>query len=60
MQWTEYWRNIVQCYNVVCEGWPSTIPFKNLSEASSALPELRMLLNKWESGAIKWRYLEEE
>ncbi|KAG1793274.1 uncharacterized protein HD556DRAFT_1443705 [Suillus plorans] len=60
MQWTEYWRNTVQRYNVVCEGWPSTIPFKNLSEASSALSELRMLLNKWESGAIKWRYLEEE
>ncbi|KAG1839894.1 hypothetical protein DFJ58DRAFT_627185, partial [Suillus subalutaceus] len=60
MQWTEYWRNIVQCYCIVCEGWPSTVPFKNLSEASSSLPELKMLQDKWESGAIKWRHLEEE
>ncbi|KAG1771090.1 hypothetical protein EV702DRAFT_928738, partial [Suillus placidus] len=40
MQWADYWRNIVQCYLIICEGWPSTVPFKNLSEASSALPEL--------------------
>ncbi|KAG1871317.1 hypothetical protein DFJ58DRAFT_644462, partial [Suillus subalutaceus] len=60
MQWTEYWRNIVQRYHIVCEGWPSTVPFKNLSEASSSLPELKMLQDKWESGAIKWKHLEEE
>ncbi|KAG1747011.1 hypothetical protein EDD22DRAFT_981916 [Suillus occidentalis] len=59
MQWADYWRNIVQHYNIICEGWPSTVPFKNLSEASSALPELKMLFEKWQSGSIKWRHLEE-
>ncbi|KAG1743896.1 hypothetical protein EDB19DRAFT_1593925, partial [Suillus lakei] len=37
MQWVNYWCNIVQCYCVICEGWPGHIPFKNLSEASSSL-----------------------
>ncbi|KAG1770314.1 hypothetical protein EV702DRAFT_1181649 [Suillus placidus] len=59
MQWVDYWHNIVQCYNIICEGWPSTVPFKNLSEASSTLPELKMLLDKWQSGSIEWRHLEE-
>ncbi|KAG1768106.1 hypothetical protein EV702DRAFT_1050123 [Suillus placidus] len=59
MQWADYWCNIVQRYNIICEGWPSTVPFKNLSEASSALPELKMLLDKWQSGSIEWRHLEE-
>jgi hypothetical protein len=59
MQWVNYWHNIVQCYRVVCEGWPAHIPFKNLSEASSSLPELDMLLDMWKTKLIHWRLLDE-
>ncbi|KAG2337881.1 hypothetical protein BDR05DRAFT_1004676 [Suillus weaverae] len=41
------------------EGWPDNIPFINLSNVSSALPGLQMLLDKWEAGEICWRHLEE-
>lgn len=60
MHWAHYWRNVVQCYLVVIEGWPENIPFVNLSTVSSALPDLEMLLNKWETGEIHWRDLEED
>ncbi|KAG2057316.1 hypothetical protein BDR06DRAFT_1005328 [Suillus hirtellus] len=43
MQWANYWNNIVQHYRVICEGWPAHIPLKNLSKASTSLPELQML-----------------
>ncbi|KAG2051368.1 hypothetical protein BDR06DRAFT_983636 [Suillus hirtellus] len=43
MQWVNYWHNIVQHYHIICEGWPTHIPLKNLSEASTSLPELQML-----------------
>ncbi|KAG1791817.1 uncharacterized protein HD556DRAFT_1432770 [Suillus plorans] len=60
MHWAHYWRNVVQRYLVVIEGWPENIPFVNLSTVSSALPDLEMLLNKWETGEIHWRDLEED
>ncbi|EGN96571.1 hypothetical protein SERLA73DRAFT_154090 [Serpula lacrymans var. lacrymans S7.3] len=59
MHWKNYWRNIIQCYQIVIEGWPEHIPFANLSEVSSGLPDLEMLLHKWESGEIHWRQLSE-
>ncbi|EGO28144.1 hypothetical protein SERLADRAFT_433994 [Serpula lacrymans var. lacrymans S7.9] len=40
MQWVLYWQNIVQRYQVIIEGWPSDIPFENLSKACSSLLEL--------------------
>jgi len=40
MQWAHYFRNIVTCYQVAVEGWPTTIPFANLSSASSSLSQL--------------------
>ncbi|KAG1737237.1 hypothetical protein EDB19DRAFT_1829663 [Suillus lakei] len=59
MQWVNYWCNIVQHYRVICEGWPGHIPFKNLSEASSSLPKLDMLLDMWKTKLIYWRLLDE-
>ncbi|KAG1869472.1 hypothetical protein DFJ58DRAFT_855880 [Suillus subalutaceus] len=60
MHWAQYWRNVVKRYSVIIEGWPKNIPFVNLSTASSALPDLEMLLRKWRSKAIKWKCLTEE
>lgn len=60
MQWKNYWCNVVQHYRVICEGWPAHIPFKNLSEASTSLPELKMLLKMWKDKLISWRLLDED
>ncbi|KAG1786106.1 uncharacterized protein HD556DRAFT_1450089 [Suillus plorans] len=57
MQWAYYFQNIVQCYQVMIEGWPDNVPFANLSQASSALPELDRLLRLWNSGATCWKTL---
>ncbi|KAG1719213.1 hypothetical protein EDB19DRAFT_1585549, partial [Suillus lakei] len=59
MQWIHYFRNIIQCYQVVIEGWPNNIPFANLSKASSAIPDLEMLLRKWESGTTYWKAIDD-
>ncbi|KAG1749167.1 uncharacterized protein EDB91DRAFT_1011812, partial [Suillus paluster] len=40
MHWANYWRSVVQRYLVVIEGWPDNIPFVNLSNVSSTLPDL--------------------
>ncbi|KAG2360211.1 hypothetical protein BDR07DRAFT_1378125 [Suillus spraguei] len=55
MQWANYWHNIVQRYRVICEGWPTHIPFKNLSKASTSLPELQILHDMWKNKLISWR-----
>ncbi|KAG1860769.1 hypothetical protein F4604DRAFT_1930089 [Suillus subluteus] len=60
MHWANYFRNVVQRYQVVIEGWPANIPFVNLSQASSALPDLEMICRKWESRAICWREINDE
>ncbi|KAG1884169.1 hypothetical protein F4604DRAFT_1575016 [Suillus subluteus] len=60
MHWANYWRNMVQRYLVIIEGWPDNIPFVNLSSVSSALPDLEMLLRKWESHAIHWRRFDKD
>ena len=60
MQWAYYFRNIVQRYQVMIEGWPDSVPFGNLSSVSSALPALETLLRKWESGTTHWKTLSEE
>jgi hypothetical protein len=57
MQWANYWRNVVQRYRVMIEGWPENFPFANLSAVSRGLPELENLLRKWRSGAIFWKHL---
>ncbi|KAG2344687.1 hypothetical protein BDR05DRAFT_947357 [Suillus weaverae] len=43
MQWTYYFHNVVQCYQVIITGWLDNIKFTNLSNVSSALPDLKML-----------------
>ncbi|KAG1720619.1 uncharacterized protein EDB91DRAFT_1064769, partial [Suillus paluster] len=60
MQWAYYFWNVIQHYQVVIEGWPKNIPFANLSKVSSALPELEMLLRKWELGTTHWKVLTDE
>jgi hypothetical protein len=57
MEWKHYWRNIVQRHQVVMEGWPSNIPFRNLSDASSSLSDLESLLRDWRSGKIHWKQI---
>ncbi|KAG1864582.1 hypothetical protein C8R48DRAFT_601909, partial [Suillus tomentosus] len=60
MHWANYFHNVVQPYQVIVEGWPTNIPFINLSEVSSTLPDLDLLERKWRSGAVHWRHLEDE
>ncbi|KAG2112651.1 uncharacterized protein F5147DRAFT_650807 [Suillus discolor] len=60
MQWVYYFHNVIQHYQVVVEGWPEKIPFTNLSQVSSTLLDLQMLLHKWESGAMYWKSLSDE
>jgi hypothetical protein len=57
MQWKHYWRNIVNRYKVMIEGWPEKIPIANFSDVSTALPDLEMLLRQWRSGKTYWRKL---
>ncbi|OAX34557.1 hypothetical protein K503DRAFT_794132 [Rhizopogon vinicolor AM-OR11-026] len=60
MHWANYWRNVVQRYQVVVDGWPNNIPFDNLSKVSSALQDLEMILQKWKSGVIHWKELDDD
>jgi hypothetical protein len=60
MQWAHYFRNIVERYQVIIVGWPDNIPFVNLSQASSALPELQKLFDMWETGITHWKTLTDE
>ncbi|KAF8436345.1 hypothetical protein L210DRAFT_3648115 [Boletus edulis BED1] len=60
MQWKYYFRNVVMRHKVMIKGWPSTIPFANLSDMSSSYSQLEMLLQKWESGAISWEVVSDE
>ena len=57
MEWKHYWVKVVARYNVVIEGWPDGIPFKNLSVASSPLPALNTLLHSWQDGMTHWKKL---
>lgn len=60
MQWTHYFRNVVQRYQVVITGWPDSVKFTNLSNVSSALPDLKMLERQWVSGATKWVNIDDD
>ncbi|KAG0708356.1 hypothetical protein DFH29DRAFT_870904 [Suillus ampliporus] len=48
MHWANYFHNVIQCYQVIVEGWPTNIPFINLSKVSSALPDLEIQVNNEE------------
>ena len=60
MQWAQYHCNVVHRYQVAIDGWPEDIPFANLSDVSSSLPQLELLLQRWKSGAIHWKTLSDE
>lgn len=60
MQWAQYHRNIIRRYQVAIDGWPEDIPFANLSDVSSSLPQLELLLRRWKSGAIHWKELSDD
>jgi hypothetical protein len=55
MEWKYYWRNVVWRYKVVIEGWPDNVPFCNLSDATSSLPDLEGLFQWWCNGKAYWK-----
>jgi hypothetical protein len=57
MEWKHYWRNVVKRYQVIIKGWPDNIPFRNLSESSNSLSDLKTLQRKWSCGGIYWKKL---
>jgi hypothetical protein len=57
MEWKHYWTKVVACYHVMIDGWPTTIPFKNLSVASSPLADISTLLQRWQEGKTYWKQL---
>ncbi|KAG1726760.1 hypothetical protein EDB19DRAFT_1914495 [Suillus lakei] len=60
MQWSHYFRNVVQCYQVAIEGWPDNMPFANLSQVLSARSDLEKLYSRWESKETKWKLASSE
>ena len=44
-------------YWVIFEGWPSNIPFQNLSAVSSPLADLESLLQRWQDGTTYWKQI---
>ncbi|KAG1882319.1 hypothetical protein F4604DRAFT_1523857, partial [Suillus subluteus] len=57
MQWTHYFHNIVQHYQVMIVGWPNSVPFMNLIKVSSSLSELKRLFNLWDKCITCWKTL---
>ncbi|KAG1717170.1 hypothetical protein EDB19DRAFT_1923946 [Suillus lakei] len=60
MQWADYFHNVVNPYQVAIKGWPEHIPFTNLSKASNTLPDLKHLLDCWQTGSTAWKVLDDE
>ncbi|KAG1718187.1 hypothetical protein EDB19DRAFT_1838510 [Suillus lakei] len=60
MQWADYFHNVVNPYQVTIKGWPEHIPFTNLSKASNTLPDLKHLLDCWQTGSTAWKVLDDE
>ncbi|KAG1834476.1 hypothetical protein EV424DRAFT_1341295 [Suillus variegatus] len=60
MQWADYFRNVVNHYQVAIKGWPEHIPFTNLSSVTNALLDLHILLDCWKSGDTRWEVLDDE
>ncbi|KAH9951111.1 hypothetical protein B0H21DRAFT_353263 [Amylocystis lapponica] len=59
MRWPTYLRDVVQRYNVIIEGWPENIPFRNLSDLSN-VQILETLLRGWQTGTIRFRRITSE
>ena len=60
MEWKRYWSQVVRRYHVIIEGWPATVPFKNLSEMSVSLHEFEKLLQRWRQGETYWKEITQE
>jgi hypothetical protein len=60
MRYKDFWPKIVRRYKVEITGWPSDIPFKDLSEGSRSLSDLESLLRKWKNGTVHWKKLTDE
>ncbi|KAF8120562.1 hypothetical protein EV363DRAFT_1459116 [Boletus edulis] len=60
MRYKDFWPKIVRRYKVDITGWPSDIPFTDLSDGSRSLSDLESLLRKWKDGTIQWRKLTPE
>ena len=57
MQWAYYWSAVVRPYKVKLEGWPSDIPFGNLSDVATSLPTLEKLSRLLKKGQLHWKAL---
>lgn len=57
MEWKHYGQKVVARHHVMIEGWPPSIPFKNLSAAASPLADLDTLFCGWQDGTIYWKLL---
>ena len=55
MEWKRYWSHVIRHYNVIIEGWPDIVPFKNLSDMTLSLHVLEDLLQHWHEGKTYWR-----
>lgn len=60
MKWKKYEDDVVSHYRVAIIGWPSDIPFENLSESNNGIGVLKRLLVAWQDSTIKWAPLTEE
>jgi hypothetical protein len=60
MQWSHYFLNVVQHYQVTIEGWPDNMPFANLGQVLSARSDLEKLYSRWESKETKWKVLTDD
>ena len=57
MEYKYYFRNVVQRYSVILEGWPDEIRLEDFSKASVPYAGLEELLRKLKSGDICWKRL---
>ncbi|TDL13891.1 hypothetical protein BD410DRAFT_846538 [Rickenella mellea] len=59
MKWKNYWQDIVSKYRVVIEVWPENIPFGNLSDIVTNIPDFERLLRKWKTNTIYFRQIDD-
>jgi len=52
-----YWSAVVRPYKAKLEGWPSDIPFGNLSDVATSLPTLEKLSRLLKNGQLHWKAL---
>ncbi|KAL0566395.1 hypothetical protein V5O48_015619 [Marasmius crinis-equi] len=60
IQYPTFDTSITMTYRVVCEGWPSHLPFKPPSAYGTSLAPLIELVELWQNGTIRFRKLNAE